>query len=338
MSCRVRLGLFVLAVTWCGAASAAPVSLRYVTPTGFGCPDEAAFRTLVAARLGSDPFTADAAALVSVEIRGKGETPAVVVTLEDPRGTVRGRKQLEGGGTCDTLATSAAVTVALSVDPLLRRLEPVPEPLPPPPPPPLEPPRAEEKEPPPPPAPQPTPRVPWRGSVAAGGGVGAGATVAPQGVLRIEGRARRGVFSLSVDGRFGLPGSASLSTGRLTTTTALGTVAPCFHVGWFAGCAEVMAGAIWLSGSELAEPQRHTIFQAALGLRAQLEVPLGQQVALRGFVEGQANLVRAAAEVGPERVWTAGPVSGGGGLALVIYFDGAVTDSAAAQNRMGEGE
>ncbi|MBK7861400.1 MAG: hypothetical protein IPJ65_22855 [Archangiaceae bacterium] len=318
--------VFVVAVALSSAAGASEVTLRYVASPNAGCPDEAAFRTLVAARLGTDPFTDGADTEVSVELR----PPTAVVTLSSPPGTVRGRKTLEGSAGCDALASSAAVTVALSVDPLLRRNAP-PTPSAPPPPPVLE----EESPPapaPPPRAPEREPDAPWRWSLAAGGGASAGASVAPQPVLFAEGRARGRVFSLALEARLGWPVSAALASGRLTTIAALGALLPCLHAGWFGACARVSAGALVVSGEALPDAQSHAVFQLGLGLRAQLELPLGRRFALRAFVEGEGNLFRAAAEVGSARVWTAAPVSGGGGLALLVHFDGPLTETAAPHN------
>lgn len=121
---RHSLFLALLALPSWGAA----VSLRYEAPPDLRCPDETALRQLVAARLGSDPFLPEAASVVTVKVQA-GAPVQAEVALESPGAPTR-RKTLSGGD-CTELMQSVAVTVALVVDPVIKRAEPVavPEPV-----------------------------------------------------------------------------------------------------------------------------------------------------------------------------------------------------------------
>ena len=61
----------------------AAVCLRYQPPLELRCPDENALRQLVAARLGADPFVADAPSVVTVKIV-PGAPLQAEVALESP--------------------------------------------------------------------------------------------------------------------------------------------------------------------------------------------------------------------------------------------------------------
>src|SRR4051794_31671548 len=122
---RVRFVLLSLVALPAWGAS---VALRYEAPAN--CPDEAALRQLVAARLGVDPFLPEAPSIVSVKVLS-GALLQAEVALESPNAPTR-RKTLTGKD-CTELMQSVAVTVALVVDPVLKRAEPEPEPAPPPP-------------------------------------------------------------------------------------------------------------------------------------------------------------------------------------------------------------
>lgn len=299
----VRFVLFTLVALPAWGAS---VALRYEAPDG--CPDESALRQLVAARLGVDPFLPEAPAVVTVKVLS-GSPLQAEVALESPGAPIR--KKTLTGKDCTELMQSVAVTVALVVDPVLKRAEPAPEPV------------VVEKKPepslPPPAQPasapvQPTPEpLHWALSVGGSANLGQGITAQPN--LRLETRLRfAALVSLGLEGRIAFPVTGSLTQGQLTTSAMLGAVVPCLHFKWLAGCADFTAGALRLEGQALASARAASVFHAAVGLRLIFSVPLTEHFAVGAMLEGQVPLTRATALVGNERVWTVPPVGGGLGF------------------------
>jgi hypothetical protein len=300
---RVRLVFLTLLAFPAWGAS---VALRYEAPAG--CPDEPSLRQLVAARLGVDPFLPEAPSVVIVKV-SPGATLQAEVALESPNAPTR-RKTLTGRD-CTELMQSVAVTVALVVDPVLKRVEPEvveerkPDPAPPP------------SQPAPAPAlvPAPTPAEPLHWILSVGGSANFGQAITAQPNLRFETRLRTGpLFSIGLEGRIAFPVTGSLTQGQLTTSALLGAVVPCLHYKWLAGCADFTAGSLRLEGQALASARAASVFHAMVGLRARFTVPITEFFALGAFLEGQVPLTRATALVGTERVWTVPPIGGGVGL------------------------
>ncbi len=307
----MRLRLVLSAWLVCGSAFAGPVTLRYERPADLSCPQEAELRGLIAARLGSDPFVADADALVIVRIHPHPTEDALQaeVLLEKPVGTAHGKKTLTSPGKrCADLAASVAVTVALTVDSFVRRPDSAAPPAPLPPPPPV------ETAPPPaaPPATRPPPRHPPSvdSSLALGASMALGLSVGPQPTLHLEGRARLERLSVGLEGRFGWPVVGELPEGALATSALLGAVVPCLHAGGFSGCLELAAGALRLEGLALAGAQQASVFQALVGVRGQYALPVARGLSVALVAEGLVPLTRATALVGTTRVWTVPPVGG----------------------------
>lgn len=294
---------------------AAAVSLDYQRPDGDDCPDEASLRKLVAARLGVDPFVTGAASRVTVKIFSGKPLRAEVAVESD--GAAPRRKVLTGAD-CVELAQSVAVTVALVVDPLVSR---APEPLP-------APERAAEAAPAPAPPAAPPPEAVKPAEPAApalrwGAGLGAsvngGLSTGAQPVLRAEGRAYAGRWSVGLEGRFAIPVTGALQSGAgLTTSALLAAVVPCLHFAWFAGCADVTLGGLRLEGSALSSAQAATVFHASAGLRLLFSVPVTERLFISALAEGQVPFTRTSAVVGTTKVWTLPPV--GGGLGLTVSF------------------
>lgn len=300
--------LFFLSMLLSVSASAGTITLQYEPESDLHCPDEATFRGLIAARLGHDPFVLDGASLAIVRLRRvpNSQSLAADVLLENPRGALPRSKTLMGGD-CSALAQSAAVTVALTVDPLVKKPDP-PPPQPTPAPQPAAPVVETPKE--------KTPGVPLTGSVSAGASVNWGLAPTAQPVMRAEGRLHLGQWSIGLEGRFGWPVSSPMPVGVLTASSIMGALAPCLTWRWLSGCAEIAAGALRLEGSALTDAGRGTVFQATFGLRALALFPVSKVVRLGGFIEGFVPLTRASALVGQTPVWTVSPVGGGFGLCV----------------------
>lgn len=293
-------------------AFAASVSLVYQRPEGPACPDEGELRQLVASKLGLDPFTAGASSVVTVRVSPAAPWTAEVL-LEQPGANAR-RKTLSAA-TCEGLLQSVALTVALVLDPVVKAPEPAKA---------VEPttPRPIER-PSPPPAPEPprtapSPSLAW--SLAAGGEATFGLAVGLQPEVRLEGRARSGVWSVGVEGRYALPSTGTLSQGALTTSAVVGAVVPCLHWRWLAGCVDVTVGGLRLEGTLLSSARAATVFHASVGLRAVFAVPVGQHLSVGALLEGQVPLTRASAVVGTERVWTVWALGASLGLFLALQL------------------
>lgn len=83
------------------------------------CPDEAAFRDLVAARMGRDPFVSKAERLLVVKIVRKGRKLQGAIRLQDADTEDRAIRELESPvGECEALAAAIAASVAIAIDPL----------------------------------------------------------------------------------------------------------------------------------------------------------------------------------------------------------------------------
>jgi len=311
--------LVVLLLAWSQASAAATVAIHYDVAPGLDCPDETTLRQLVAARLGTDPFTAGGSS--SVTVRVKRESAFVAeVTLQSPASPER--RKLLSGASCAELLHLVATTVALTIDPLLRRPE-IPE----------SPPLPALHTPAEPTLPAEPTRLPLaarsvpaqgseapalRGSVSAGATVGAGASVVAQPRLHLEGRLQGSLVSIGLEVRFGWPVNGPLSIGRLSTSSIEAGLVPCLTWKWLSGCADLSIGGLRLEGLELAEARAATTLLVSVGLRALFLVPLTPALRLGLMAQGSAFLTRASAVVGGARVWTMPPVGGELGLWLCL--------------------
>ncbi len=98
------------------AATRATARLEY-RAEGDTCPDEAAFRLEVATRLGYDPFTPDAGALVRASVtRDATRLVARVATLDASGRPLGGREISTPGLRCRDLVEALAVTVGLAFE------------------------------------------------------------------------------------------------------------------------------------------------------------------------------------------------------------------------------
>ena len=118
----VRNALFVCAasgasVLFAARAGASPSArLVYVRgPSAAACPDEAAFRSAVAQRVGYDPFFPWAKIAVVVEVVADGPAFTAHLVLVDDHGLSRGIRELHSGPRgCEGLVDTAALAVSIS--------------------------------------------------------------------------------------------------------------------------------------------------------------------------------------------------------------------------------
>jgi hypothetical protein len=117
-SFATRAALILLAL--CSIAHASEHTRLVVTrqQSAAECPDEQALRDAVGARLGYEPFAADASSLVVVAFRREGATLRATVQLQDAAGVVQGERTLSSAhGDCDELAATTALTISILLDP-----------------------------------------------------------------------------------------------------------------------------------------------------------------------------------------------------------------------------
>jgi hypothetical protein len=308
------------------AAGAEPPARRLLYGRGEGaasCPDEQALRESVAARLGHDPFRADAEGAVSATISRGSRGLRAVVELRDRSGRVTGSRLLTTTRRdCQELASAMALAICIAVDPLvLSRVLPPKEPPPPPSPPPA---------PAPPPCPAcpvcpPPPRAPvrFRAGVGAQLDLGAVPTLASLGVVA-QAELRHRAFALALEGRVDpeLGSARALSdSGGVGATLLLALLIPCARLRSFGLCALLGMGALKGRGVDLAVSGHDTTFYAAAGARLSLEVPLlPQRLALDLHLDGLAPLTRTGLRIDGAEVWATPPIAGGLGAILQVLI------------------
>lgn len=321
------------------AAAQAP-SARLVYTRGAGaerCPEEGAIHDAVAARLGYDPFRADADMTVAASMGRLGRTLHARIEARDRAGHPAGVRTLSSSQSdCAELAAAVTLALSIAIDPLrLYRAPsppvPVPAPVPVPTPPRTEPPPASAgpspvERPRPPRADLPRPRPATVHLVVGGGGAVAfgaapGPTVGFQAFVGLRARAA----SIALEARADLPATAPTpSGGEVDAGLVLATLAPCLHLGVAAVCALGSVGVLRgtardPSGSDAASRRGSQLF-VAVGARVAVEIPLHRLLALRLHADGLLPVTRTTVAVGEANVWTTPTFAGALGLGAVVTF------------------
>jgi hypothetical protein len=308
---------------------------RLVYQRGAGaesCPDEAALRSAVAARLGSDPFDDLTRPTYDVTIGVEAERLVGRVVLIDTNGLARGVRELEGQSGCAELVDGLALALSLAINPELALSAegpaveapvapvasaakpadeapadeaPPQETLP----------SATEPEPPPP--------TPWALGVGATGYGSVG--TAPELAFGFGAivRLRRGALSLSLESRFEPPaGSLQPNGANVETRLVAGVLAPCWHLpaGFVQVCALGLLGSMRADAANLPGARPDSGFYAAAGARGAVEMVELPYVRLQVRLDLLARLVpiRVTRNEGTETVWEAPPVSGAFGLGALV--------------------
>ncbi|HMF39890.1 MAG TPA: hypothetical protein VKQ32_04305 [Polyangia bacterium] len=109
------------------------VHLSWVRGDGAGgCPDAAAIEAEVAERLGSNPFARAPTQFIEAIVTQKAEGFQVTIAMRDSGGKLLGSRALTSSpGDCRSIATAAALTTAILIDPDALARAPVPKPPPP---------------------------------------------------------------------------------------------------------------------------------------------------------------------------------------------------------------
>ncbi len=340
-------GAWGAAFAACAASSPAPawgaprehavVRLSYQRgPGAEACPDEAAVREAVLARLGYDPFddTAPRRLRASVGRSGHRDGPLVArIELRDAAGALQGERDLRGAGSdCTELATAMAIAISLGIDPL-SAAEPHASPTPVTPTIPVtritvtEEPTVRHEEasgvrvaPTPPPEPRRAPPdapagPPLHARFAVGGVVSWGISPAVPAVGgTVDAGIRRGAWSLDVEGAGDWAATATDGASGVKSSLVLASLAPCVHVWIGVGCALGGMGSLYATGVVRAPESAHALFADA-GVRLGVEVPFARRFFARAHADGLATLTHVTYHLDGQTAWSTPPLSLSLGLA-----------------------
>jgi hypothetical protein len=329
-------GVMALAV----ATPARTAKLTYGRgPSASDCPDDDVIRAGVAARLGYEPFNDHADLHIFATVNRTGRTLEARIQITGPDGkAATERKLVSRQNDCLELVSAMELAISIAIDPLAGsrpRSDPPAPPAPPPsplPPPPLPAPppptvivvREPAPAPAPPPPPSP-PSAPISFQVRLGGlgtvGSAPGATVGGT----VQASARRGSFSVGLEGRGDLSHTTELHfggtrVGEMQTSSLMGSLVPCAFRGMLEGCALLAGGSIRASARDLVNPQQVSAPFLAVGARVGLELPLGSILSAGVHVDVLAPITELVLRVSEEVVWTSPPISGALGLTLGARF------------------
>jgi hypothetical protein len=328
---RLALAGGVHFVSSARAAEPAGRLVYQLAPGAESCPDEAALRRAVAARLGADPFADAARPTYSVTIGFEGEKLVGRVVLVDVSGVAKGVRELASESGCAELVEGLSLALSLAINPELATSgtnavvapEPPNEPSPAPSPVVETPPSPDPLPPVPEPGPLPRPTFTWGIGATGYGSVGTAPEVAfGAGALL---RLRRGDLSLSLESRFE-PSAGSLQSNGANVETRLvaGVLAPCWHfpAAFVQACALGLLGSMRAEASNLPGAQPDDGIYAAAGARAAVEMLELPYVRLQIRLDLLARLVpiRVTRNEGSQTLWEAPPVSGALGLGALYEF------------------
>ncbi len=338
----VALGLAGFA--WGTRAVAAP-SARLVylrNPGAETCPDDAAIRSAVAARLGYDPFVGYAPSTMFAEISRVKTGYHARIKLVDADNVVRGTRELSHpSDQCADIVDAMALSMSIAIDPdsLLgpkprvlddggaptsvvydasseSKLAPAPTA-----------PTA--------PAPPADPSAPVREAsgpalhleAGLGPSLWFGAAPAPNLGAHLFARLRGRWLSLGLEGRADLPASRDVSAGTVQTSLVLVGVSPCAHLEWegrlpgaLGLCGVAALGSLRATSRNVTTPLDDSAIHAALGPRLVLEIPLFRGFSLGARAEGLATLTPQSLRIDGADAYTLSRFSLGVGLGAIVRF------------------
>lgn len=286
------------------------------------CPDEAAFRALVIARLGRDPFDASASTRVAVAVAHAGDAIVGTVAFTGAGGEDATREVRGAHGECEAVVEALASVVAVQLSstpspPSLPSAPPLPEPRAPakspseaPPPPRDEPPAAHLQAP-----TTTTTRFAARAAFVTSFGALPATTAGGELGVGFE----RRWLSVFVMGRGETQlGDAEGARGERIEGAWLGAgLLPCVSSSWLVGCATAWVGQLQGRAPEAASPSLGSALVGYVGARGALSLPMGARLRLTPQVEAWVPLVRTTLVYAGAPTWTAPALSGSLGLGLV---------------------
>jgi hypothetical protein len=136
VSAAATLALALIAATGSSPDARPGVHLSWVRGDGAGlCPDAGAIEAEVSERLGASPFARAPTQFIEAVVTQKTEGFLVSIAMRGAEGTLLGSRALTSSpGDCRSIATAAALTIAIMIDPDALARAPAPKPPPPAPP------------------------------------------------------------------------------------------------------------------------------------------------------------------------------------------------------------
>lgn len=306
---------------WAGFARAeGPVGhapSRYVLDyrvQGPRCPDADELKSLVAARVGRDPFvpaSEEAAPVVALTSASRSDgTLEITVTTPGERGQPPLTKTFRGAAReCTELVQRAALAVALLVDEEPEKpVSEAPEaPVPPKPSTAYDP--APAARPVDPPSARPAEDIPSRTGLGLSvAGHAGGAALHPSALVEGIALRRFGPWSVGLVGRVGLPTSRAFPEGRVSTTTLSGGPLVCVGVRRADVCVPVTVGALLGSGGDTAQARTDASPFVTFGVRPEVHlIPFGA-FELTAFAEGYVAPARTSFAFRAGTAWSSAPV------------------------------
>jgi len=169
-------------------------------------------------------------------------------------------------------------------------------------------------------APTPAPSAPVSLLLGAGALGTAGAVPAPSWGALVTVGARRGRYSLSLQGRYDAPATEAVEGGRIRVWALSLAGVPCRHAGGLAGCAIAGAGIIRGSGEGVPGARSGADLWAVVGVRVAYAVPLGETLSLVGHADLLGAPLQTVMRIGDSAVWTTPVLSGAAGLTVLARY------------------
>jgi hypothetical protein len=293
------------------------------------CADESEVRKAVASRLGYDPFFPSADKTIITVIAREQQELRATVRLVDAQGIVKGLREFKtAADKCDELVATLSLAISIAIDPAQLADPPHIDASPPPP---REDARPHEDSPAPPPVEpvrRPATRLPAPGATRSfelrpGLDISGATGMAPNIELGIalSFGIKKGVTSVSVEGRRDFPASSAVSGGgRVSSSMWTGSLVPCLHPSSLFVCAVGSIGTMRAEGIELVEPRRAVAPYGAVGARAGFELPLTRVWFMRSHLDLLATWTRTALQIDGATRWTVPPVAALAAVGLAAHF------------------
>jgi hypothetical protein len=295
------------------------VELDYrLDETASGCPTETEFLSMVGDELGYDPFLAGADRRVVAEARPTEHGVEGLVQWYDTKGTLQGERRLAPEGKdCAALGRAMSFAIAVQIQLLARETETSGAPSP------TEPSNGKPPVPASPrssPSVSPAPHAPDADRAARGGRdesvprweflIGAGPALAfglaPRTVIegRVFGGVRRGRFGAELGVEASLPARYTSENGDgFEQQVFAGSLAGCYILGAFSGCALGKLGMLSVRGFGVDDPKEPSGLLAELGARAALGDRWGERWLVSLRLEALATLASWEVTLNHEEVW-----------------------------------